>query len=98
MSIHATFFDCQTYEYDSYPFEPLQRRGHMYFCQALGTDYVRVSLQDYNDSDTHSGNDVMVDIDYEQLADLGKAIGDIIKWRRAEAKTGKEGLIQDGKT
>lgn len=72
MSIHSTFFHCVAHEYDPHPYYELPENGELYFCNALGTNYVRVSLDD--SADPQEGKSVVVDITVQQALALAHAI------------------------
>lgn len=78
MSIHATFWDDETFIYDPYPYEELRKGGHLFFCEALGSDYIRVSLDEGPWDDKSCGH-ARVDISLEQLRSMRDAISEVLK-------------------
>lgn len=68
MSIHATFVDITPYRYDPYPYDPkaMVHEGHVFFCDALNTEFVRLSVCGGNDCTSV----VIVDLSHDQLQEL----------------------------
>lgn len=59
--------------------DPLPVDGEMYFCEALGTDYIRVALDHKDGSDR-----VVVDITWADARKLSVALAKQLAWRDKE--------------
>src|SRR5438132_828765 len=82
MSIHATFFDCTAFEYKNYPYDDMKERGHVYLCEPLGSDYIRVSIDEGDPHELHQTNSARVDIHIDQLEAMGAAIQKLLDYRK----------------